>query len=438
METGPVDDVAFEIVTLMAGFSALTKRSGEVDGNLPVRAARYCGPVFEGSAAGFQITLAQPMTVARNRAGKIACDMTPPTLQQVTGDVDDALERGIAEGLIARDGYWHRLLRGDSMPVRGNRLIVWTGHMIRPRPGVWLLIGGAFNRRSRVAVVDHLVTDPAQFVPLVIEIDARNVTKDPIWMESELACVTPLSPAARMRKEQLQPNAPELQQFGSFFSEEYFEAKGKHPTAHYVRRQRDNRVKAEPTCDARLLYVGPDVHTIHEFERFATPYGFSKTPSSAGSAQFALVRNIAPTKWVWQGQTHTSFDVNKKRHLPALESLWHATFGDANPSGLEFMSGYMMGEHWDQPYIQFQPWVLTATPPGWSSLVDGVHHAPAYDGMRAVIATDWFFGLAMVYRMFGPASVSIPYRTPLLRALPVARPMLDRGMAESTLAPTVT
>ena len=64
------DGFAFEVVTLLAGFTSLTKRSGELDGNLPVRAARYCGPVFEGSAAGFQITLAQPMTVARAAAVK--------------------------------------------------------------------------------------------------------------------------------------------------------------------------------------------------------------------------------------------------------------------------------------------------------------------------------------------------------------------------------
>ena len=60
----PASDAAFEIVTLLPGFTALHRRSGELDGNLPVRAARYCGPVFEGNAAGFQITLAQPMTLA--------------------------------------------------------------------------------------------------------------------------------------------------------------------------------------------------------------------------------------------------------------------------------------------------------------------------------------------------------------------------------------
>jgi hypothetical protein len=433
MDSGVTEGSAFEIVTLLPGFATLRKRSGELDGNLPVRAARYCGPVFEGSEAGFQITLAQPMTVARDRKGRVGCDMTPPTLQQVTEQVDEALEKGIKAGLIARNGYWHRLFTGDAMPIRGQRLIVWTGHMIRPRAGIWVLVGGAFNRRSRVTVVDHLASDPDRFVPLVIEIDARGVTAEPVWMESELGCVTAIVPAVRIRKQRISAGAPELRHFGAFFSEKYFETKAQHPTAAYVRRQRDNRVKATPECAARLLYVGPDVHEVREVTRFVTPNGFSRAPSSPGILQYGLVRNIAPTRWTWQGQTHTRFEVKKDRHVPVLDALWKKTFGVACPSALEFLRGYMIGEVWDQPYVQLQPWVWAPTPPGWSSVVDGVHRAPAYDGMRGVIATDWFFGLAMVYRIFGPSSARIPFRAPMLRTLPVPRGTLALGMRESVL-----
>lgn len=451
------DGTAFEVVTLLSGFTTLTKRSGELDGNLPVRAARYCGPVFEGSAAGFQITLAQPMTIARaatavtggtkgrrrdtatgaggrgGRGPRLSCDLTPPTLQQVTEEVNDALERGVRAGLLERDGYWHRLFTGDAMPIRGTRLLVWTGHMIRPRAGVWLLVGGAYNRRSRVTAVDHIVSDPGRWVPLVVEIDGRDTTEHPTWLEGELGCVTPLSPAARVRLERLRAGAPELKQFGDFFSEEYFETKGKHPTAAYVRRQRDHRVKATDTCAARMLYVGPDIHGVESFARFVTPQGFTTKPSSPGHVEYGVVRNIAPTRWRWEGQTHTTFEVRKERYLPELEALWRATFGDTRPSGLEFLRGHMMGEHWDQPYVQYQPWVFTSTPLGWSSLVDGYHRVPAYDGMRAVIATDWFHALAMVYRIFGPSEARIPLRAPMLRTVPVRRSLLDLTFKESTL-----
>ena len=92
-----------------------------------------------------------------------------------------------------------------------------------------------------------------------------------------------------------------------------------------------------------------------------------------------------------------------------------------------------MGEGWDQPYVQLQPWAFTPTAQGWSTLVDGFHQYPGYDGMRAVIATDWFASLAMVYRLYDSASVRIPYRAPMLRAIPVHRPTLALGYTESTI-----
>jgi len=429
----PIAGVAFEVVTLLPGLTTLKKRSGELNGNLPVRAARYCGPVFEGNTAGFQISLEQPMTVARTRRGNVECVMTDPALLQVTHEVDVALEKGIAAGLIARDGFWHRLFCGNALPTRGHRLLLWTGHLVRPQRGIWGLVGGAYNRRSRVAVVDHLVTDPEDFVPLVIEIDTRAVAREPIWMEAEIGCLTPLTPAVRIRKEKLAAGAPELRHFAEFFSESYFETKAKHPTAKYVVCQKERREKADDHCEARLLYIGPDVHQVQEPSRFATPKGFSRVASSPGTLQFSVIRNIAPTRWTWQGQTHSLFEVDKERVLPALQEVWRKTFGDTQPSALEFMSGYLIGEAWDQPYVQYQPWVFTPTAQGWSTLVDGYHHAPGYDGMRAVIATDWFATMAMVYRLYDPSTVTIPFRAPMLRAIPVPRATLALGMKESVL-----
>jgi hypothetical protein len=435
-ETGPNPmNTAFEIVTLLPGVTSLRKRSGELDGNLPVRAARYCGPVFEGSAAGFQITLAQPMTLARTRRGNTECVMTDPTLKQVSEEVDGALERAVRHGLMARGDYWHRLFRGNALPTRGQRLLFWSGHMVRPRPGIWLLIGGAFNRRSRVSVIDHLVTDPTRFVPLVVEIDIRDLTREPRWLEMEIGCAVALRPTTRVRKQPLTDGAPELREFAAFFSEAYFETKSKHPTASYVVRQRERAkrgAKAAVRCDARLLTIGPDVHEVTSFSRFITASGFSAVAASPGTVDVAIVKNIAPAKWTWQGQTHSHFEV-RKRHLSALRSIWHKTIGDGQPSGLEFLEGHLMGEAWDQPYVQLQPWAFMPTAEGWSTLVDGFHQYPGYDGMRAVIATDWFSSLAMVYRLYGSTSVRIRYRAPMLRAIPVHRPTLELGVTQASL-----
>jgi hypothetical protein len=248
--------------------------------------------------------------------------------------------------------------------------------------------------------------------------------------------LTPVAPRVRLRKEPLTAGAPELRQFAEFFSESYFETKARHPTATYVRCQRERRLKADETCEARLLYVGPDVHVVDEFRRFLSPTGFVATPASAGTLPFGLIRNMAPLSWTWQGQTHSAFEIKHQRCLPALEALWKASFGDEHRAAFEFLSGYALGEHWDQPYVQVQPWVFMPTSTGWSTLVDGVHRPPEYDGMRGVIATDWFHALAMVFRLYGPSSVKIPVRAPLLRAIPVQRAVLELGFKESSVEPT--
>jgi len=68
--TEPASDAPFEIVTLLPGFTTLQRRSGELDGNLPVRAARYCGPVFEGNGGWFQDHARQPDDDRRARGGE--------------------------------------------------------------------------------------------------------------------------------------------------------------------------------------------------------------------------------------------------------------------------------------------------------------------------------------------------------------------------------
>ena len=44
-----------------------------------------------------------------------------------------------------------------------------------------------------------------------------------------------------------------------------------------------------------------------------------------------------------------------------------------------------------------------------------------------------FTSLAMVYRLYDSTSVRIPYRAPMLRAIPVHRPTLALGVRELSL-----
>ena len=88
--------------------------------------------------------------------------------------------------------------------------------------------------------------------------------------------MTPMRPAARMRKQRLAAGAPELREFAAFFSDAYFETKAKHPTATYVVASVSapkRGAKADEGCDARLLVHRPGcsrgaiVQPLHHADR---------------------------------------------------------------------------------------------------------------------------------------------------------------------------
>jgi hypothetical protein len=423
---------AFDVVTLLPGICQLTKRSGDLEGALPARAARYCGPVFEGSAAGYQIRLVERISFTRKARGEIEFGLSAP-FADLSQQAGPALERAIAEGLLERKSHWHRMFRDDVVAVRGQRLLLWTGHFVRPRASTWLLVGGAFNRRSRIAVIDHLVTDPHRFVPLILEFDLGAVTRRLVPLEWEIGCVTPVAPAARMTVEPLTAGAEELRRFVDFYSEEHLKAKLKKPTGRYLQWQRDHRIKPADRCEARLLHVGPNVHRVKEFQRFITMRGFSRSAATPGTLQYAMVHNTANVRWTFQGQTTTTMKVDHGRYKRALERLWTEAFGETNQLALEFWLHYIGHSNWDEPLMVHAPLLLLTTSPGWSTLTDGVHAAPQYDGMRGLIDTDWYPALGMVYRLYGPGSVHLHYRAPLLRAIPVPRAILELPINETSL-----
>src|SRR5262245_38096180 len=157
--------VAFEAIHALPGFCRLVQRSPTLDGSLPLRAAQHCSPVFEGNAAGFQICLEQPIALARKRI-RLSVDMTPPAFEQTPQHVRGEIDGLVAAGLFERGGHWHRLLARDALPVRGTRIHLWSGFLVRPAPGVALRVGPAFNRRSRVRVLEHAIADRSGFTPL--------------------------------------------------------------------------------------------------------------------------------------------------------------------------------------------------------------------------------------------------------------------------------
>ncbi|HET6150324.1 MAG TPA: hypothetical protein VFH68_22485 [Polyangia bacterium] len=418
-EAAPVarDDWAFEAFQALPGFCTLVKRSPTLDGQLPLRAAQHCSPVFEGNEAGVQICLAQPMTLSRGRRG-LHVDMTPPALDQTQRQTRLAVRALVSQGLLAADGYWHRLLGEDAMPARGNRIFLWTGWLVRPAPGVALRVSAAFNRRSRIAVVDHAIADGSAFTPLVLEIDGRALRDQPTWIDEEIGCALPVAASSTMTLASIRQSPEVVRDFESFFDAHYFELKRSKPTGKYRRLVREPAAAPAATCEARVYTAGPAIHEIAWLRRFHGPGGISSRPPAGVALPACTVRNVGRIEADWDGQAFTRERKDLAVALRALARDWRAAGGSTTGDGYEFLSGYMFAPGRDEPYWLLQPWVFAVTPPGWSVVADGLP-AGGSDGMRGIIRTDQFHSVAMVYRLYTPGRITVRAGAAVLKFFPI-------------------
>jgi hypothetical protein len=428
-QDAPPDAGSFEVLQALPGFCSLIKRSPTLDGQLPLRAAQHCSPVFEGNEAGYQLCLQQPMTLARGKRG-FHVDMTPPALEQTQRLIKDVINRLVDKGLLARDGYWHRLLVDDAMPIRGQRILLWSGFLLKPAPGVALRVGPAFNRRSRISVVEHAIVDTTGFTPLVLEIDGRDLGRAPVWIDDEIGCVLPVARHVRMTLRSIRTAPEVVREFESFFDAHYFETKKVKPTGKYRRLVREPAAPPAEIGDARVLYAGPAMHTVTELARFHHPGGIDNRAPAGVSLPQCLVRNVAPLAATWDGQTYTRERKDTAEALRVFSRDWRAAGGRTTGDAYEFISEYAFGPRRDEPYWLLQPWVFTITPPGWSSVVDGMP-AGGGDGMRGIIRTDQFHTVSMVYRMYEPGPVVVRKRASILRFFPVPRRLQSAPMMTS-------
>lgn len=424
--------IAFEALHALPGFCVLGKRSPTLDGSLPLRAAQHCAPVFEGNAAGFQISLVEPLTLRRTRRG-VHVSMTPSGFDATQEEAPRRIEQLARSGVLRRGGYWHRLLAREALPVRGSRLHLWTGYLVRPLPGVCLRVGRAFNRRSRIAVVDHAIADATAFTPLVLEIDGRELGDEPLWVEREIGCVLPVAPATRMRVASIRSAPAVVRSFESFFDAPYFEMKKRRPTGKYRRMMRTTSSARVPTtCDADVYFGGPAVHTVSALTRFHGPAGVSTRAADGVALPHCTVRNTGAIDAFWDGQCFTREATALDDALRLFRRDWSAARGRPSSVAFEALAHYFHPAYRDDPYWLLHPWVFTVTPPGWSTVVEGSNVARC-DGMRGIIRTDRFHAVSMVYRMYGPGAVRVPRRAPLLRFFPIPRRLQDASVRTSTI-----
>jgi hypothetical protein len=422
-----MESIAFSLVEGFAGTNGmfdLVKRSGTLEGSLPLRAVQFCPPVGEGSAAGAQVMARDRFEIRRTKRGLDV--RLSATGRRLMAETHGLLALCVGRGLLARHGHWHRRFSDGPLVLAGERLQVWTGLLVRPQDGNWLVLTGAYNRRSRLEIVPHVIASERP-VPVVLDIDLRPLAtrKGLAELDAEVGCLLPVRPRMRMELRSLEHELEVARSVAEFFDRSYFVQKKKKPTAKY--RSLISKASAPSGSQAqisRLVYLGPAIHSVRRFARFAGTRGFSRTPETPGQLEYGVVRSAGAIDATWDGQYFTTRPSDGlQRQVDRFERLLRRHLPETDFRSAAASFGLVPRARRDEPYMLLTPAVFCVTPPGWSSVLDGVHHPPV-DGMRGVISTDLFHPLPMVFRSYGPADVHWPVRAPILRALPVERAML--------------
>lgn len=423
-------EAAFEVLDALEGFASLVKRSPTLDGAVPVRVAQGCVPLLEGNALGFQVLL-EPGLRARRRLGRVIVEADEALEARLTRGRSAAIPRLVAHGFLRAGGAWEKRLRKSTAWMEKGRIRVWTGLLVRPCRGVWLRASGAANRRSvAFDVADVFIADDAELVPLVIDLTLRG---NEAHIRGEFACVTPLRPGVRVRETTLAELPALGRAHAAFYDAAYFAAKKGEMTKKYrrlVAREKGPRENVPARAD--VARVGPLQATVAPVDRFldaesTTPRARVDDGRTLETVTFA---NAVAFRATYDGLTMT-LDHDARALAAAareVEARWGAVFGAGavarDRRALWYLTKYFTPHPPGEPYFFVKPFAFTRTPPGWSSIVDGIH-GDGYDVLRGVVSTDTFFATPAVFAVHRlGAPIHVPAGAPLMRVTPVPRDLL--------------
>jgi hypothetical protein len=434
--------VIAEVLDVLDGLFRATTRSPTLDGAVPLRVARACVPLLEGNAYGLQLTLTRPLTVGR-RLGR-----WHGTWVDGGGSVErvhaGSWPRLPEEGYLPRGSGWVRALAGPLVhPISGG-LRIFTGLLVRPEPGVWLRLTSAANRRNTLFEAgEQLIPDDGAWVPLAVEMKIRKGAPATFRLEGEVACLGPLRPGARFESAPV-ADAPDLARaHAAFYDRGYFEDKREEVTGKY-RRLVTGEAAGTPTEEARcrVASIGRSRHRVVPLDRFTTAAGPGpqRRPGDPRRLETVVFRNELGFGVLYDGHT-VALDYDRSRlgeRTRAVQAAWRAAAGGGaaleHPGSELYLTKYFTPHPPGEPHFFVKPWALTATPPGWSSLLEGVH-GDGYDVLRGIVSTDVFHATPAVFRLHREGAwLRVPDDVPLLRVIPLPRALLGREFRMRRLA----
>jgi len=431
--------VCMDVVRVLEGF-VIEKRSATLDGSVPLRAAQGCKPFLDGNAAGFHLRCQDPAVIrAGNEEGTL--QLTDDAFGQITGDYSAKIQYLAEQGILRRNGYWHKQLKKGFAWKKNSILFLWTGYLVRPAPGVWILVSGAYNRRCLVDLIEYIISDSESLTPLVLQLDLNSLRERVTWLDTELACLMPLRPNLRFSITSIEKEPRAGRAYLDFFDPEYFNLReeGRYTGRYRKHTAGEVNLEADEKAECRLILAGgPKLHRIGTFGRFATSDGFCRKHKTKNHLEFAEVRNICDVKGRWDGSRMRAV-ADMPDEAGRMRKDWSKLYGAEALPKIEYWLQYLIGISgpYREPFLGIAPWALVATPPGWSSITDSFSIDGA-DGMRGVISTDSFFGLDFVWQFHKLGTFKMSRGVPLARILPVPRRLLESSFRELPLCGPTT
>lgn len=429
------DSAVFDVLDVFGGATILVKPNATLDGSLPLRAARACSPLLEGNRFGFQVELTQKLTFTKTFTG-IKLAALPEALNRA---ISGSMPRILAEGLFPRASIWaSTFAQGIVAKEKGfrHRISLFTGLFVRPRKGYWLRLGNAGNRRNLAFDIDvRWVSDATVFTPLVVTLSFMPDVPFPLELSGEIATLAPFVPNSKWEMLEGQDVEKLGHAHTNFFDAKYFSQKKRSSTKKY--RQMVDR-EPEATLPTRrhagIATLGPAIIDVETAKSFLTSRGVEPAiprDDIGTEIEEAAFFNSVPLVCSFDGHhTHVEPDQHAlDQFAQETRRVWSNVFGaeyvDQHKGALWYFSKYVTPHQPGEPYFFVKPPALMSTPPGYSSLIEGVP-GDGYSVLRGVVATDVFHALPAVIRIDRPLQkIRIPAGTVLATFLPFPRSLLD-------------
>lgn len=425
-----------EVLRALGAFATLERRSATLDGNVPLRVAQACMPFLEGNALGWQVVLDAPL-VARRRLG-IPTVTLGPELERQAASLAASVPLLVERGLLPRGGAWARRLARGPVWVERGLVRVWTGLLVRPRAGLWLRVAASKNRAIRgLGVREVLVADDEAFTPLVLDFELPPAGAR---IGGEVASVVALEPSPRARATALLGPAEveaAARAHARFYDARYFATKRGEVTKKYRRMLRapaPEPIEGAPRLGVAHLAGAPprlDVEPLFLDASHTSPRPRPAEPRTIARARFVADVGLR-ARFDGQDAAVTPDPTDLARGAGEVRAALARTFGEAwleeNRGAVLYLTKYVTPHVRGEPHFFVKPWSFCVTPPGWSSLVEGVS-GRGYELLRGVVWTDRFHATPAVFALEGPP-VAVERGAPLLDVIP-----FPRALAEVSGAP---